>query len=554
MSLAEARTAAMAVTRLLPLATLALASPAQDRLFVQVPTSPALQAWETEQRAADPYIERIEYVRIDQAVLARIDEGSHPTNRVQMSALGKTIDLDFHKVRRIHVGHTVFHANVVGDQDGWFVIAREDFPLVAANTAYGGHTQFGDVGQVSTAGCNLLLQSTGIGDTHAVFEWDRPETESAAGDCGTPDEVEGPRPGPGAAGGEHRDPAFAHRTASVTVIDVAVHFTTRAKQLGGGAAGMAATMAARLGVSNRAAANSGVQHEFRLVYNAEWVYAESSSMSTDLSRFRNNAGVQNVAELFGGDFNMCIRSTRGGACGIATGIRTSTSRAYCIASRTCFGQHSDTHEMGHLAGCGHDRGNGSGFYSYSHGDHNPGFSRRSIMAYTPGPRVNQWSSDPARGFLYGGQVLGTPNDDNARSNNDTAAYNSGLRPTRAYYWQAVGGTGVAGSSGKPRVTFRGTTNQAVPIEATIDRLVPGATSAIVFGGSCASSPFLAGTLVTGAPLLVLPLTPAGSSVTIDLAAVTSLATGTVLAIQYVGLDAGAARGVSVSDGVKVEIP
>jgi len=118
-------------------------------------------------------------------------------------------------------------------------------------------------------------------------------------------------------------------------------------------------------------------------------------------------------------------------CGIAylmTSVSNSfESSAFSVVSRTCAtGYYSTAHEFGHNMGSAHDRGNaGSASHSYAYGFRTSNNRYRTIMAYSPGTRINRWSNP---NVTYSGYSMGNANsEENWRSLNDNASVVSGWR-------------------------------------------------------------------------------------------------------------------------------
>ena len=220
--------------------------------------------------------------------------------------------------------------------------------------------------------------------------------------------------------------------SSGPVADVMIVYTTSAKNSAGGANGMNSLINLAMTETNNGMSNSLADMQVNLVHSAEMVgYSEPSSFSSMLSQLRSKTdgkldSVHTLRDQYNADM---VSMFVGGSqyCGIAylmTNVSHSfESSAFSVVARTCAtGYYSTAHEMGHNMGSAHDPGNaGSASHSYSYGFRTSNSRYRTIMAYSPGTRINRWSNP---GVTYQGYTMGANNQDNARSldfNDDTVA-------------------------------------------------------------------------------------------------------------------------------------
>ncbi|MFK7760451.1 MAG: reprolysin-like metallopeptidase [Phycisphaerales bacterium] len=227
------------------------------------------------------------------------------------------------------------------------------------------------------------------------------------------------------------------------VIDVMVIYTDDARADAGGTNQIRAEIDLSIAASNRAYNNSEIGFQINLVHTQEFEYDENtSSYSTYLTQLRvTNDGVldevHELRDLYGADIvTMLVEDGRN--CGVArlmTSLSSSfQSSAFNIVTWYCgAGNLSFPHELGHNMGACHARGDGGGcnsggLFSYSVGHRwfaDSGTRYRSVMAYSPGRRIEQFSNPDV---LFGGQPTGVPNDsNNALTLNQTSELISNFR-------------------------------------------------------------------------------------------------------------------------------
>ena len=399
----------------------------------------AVLAWAATQRDADGSIGSVQFVRVDTTALwalASDDAAATATYAATVFGVGAQLDLS---VFEQGLDHTIFHGTL-RSPDGRVMLAVGRDGAIA--------------GEVELADQTFEIAPTGVGSIHALLEINAAARARLQLPCGCAPEHQIP---------EHRVTAEPLAAASAppvqaaagpTTIDVMVFYTPTARARTGGTSAIRAQIAFRVGKINEAAANSGVAHRVRLVHTAETAYTETGT-TTDLSRFRSpNDGymdeVHQLRDVYGGDLMALIIERSSQFCGVGylmqparSGFR---SNAFSVTVRTCLGGNTLTHELGHNMGCAHDRANASsGAFSYSFGYRTPDNRYRTIMAYSPGSRVNKWSSPFVR---HNGYTMGTTADDNARSLNNVKDIVASFWATRVYDWQTLSG-GIAGLLGRP---------------------------------------------------------------------------------------------------------
>ena len=219
-------------------------------------------------------------------------------------------------------------------------------------------------------------------------------------------------------------------------VDTMIVYTTSAKNGQGGASSMNSLINLAMTETNNGYTSSFVDQRLNLVHTEEMTgYSEPSSFSTMLSNLRGKSdgkldNVHSLRDQYGADVvSMFVNGSQ--YCGIAylmTSVSNSfESSAFSVVSRTCAtGYYSTAHEFGHNMGSAHDRGNaGSASHSYAYGFRTSNNRYRTIMAYSPGTRINRWSNP---NVTYSGYSMGNANsEENWRSLNDNASVVSGWR-------------------------------------------------------------------------------------------------------------------------------
>lgn len=168
--------------------------------------------------------------------------------------------------------------------------------------------------------------------------------------------------------------------------------------------------------SNQGYINSNVGITLELAGYETTSYAESSSFSTDLSRFRSTTdGVMDSIHTSRNNTRADVAVlviNNASSCGLASGIGSTAATAFAAVHWDCAtGYYSFAHEIGHLQSARHDIATdpSTSPYSYGHGyryEPSSGARWRTIMAYacTAGcPRLNFWSNP---NISYNGVPMG----------------------------------------------------------------------------------------------------------------------------------------------------
>lgn len=157
--------------------------------------------------------------------------------------------------------------------------------------------------------------------------------------------------------------------------------------------------------SNQGYSNSNVGITLELAGYETTSYTESSSFSTDLSRFRTTSdgvmdSIHTSRNTTRADVAVLVINNAS-SCGLASGIGSTAATAFAAVHWDCAtGYYSFAHEIGHLQSARHDIATDSSTspYAYGHGyryEPATGTGWRTIMAYNctrSCPRLNYWSN------------------------------------------------------------------------------------------------------------------------------------------------------------------
>jgi len=199
------------------------------------------------------------------------------------------------------------------------------------------------------------------------------------------------------------------------VLDVAVYYTTDARNAIGGVDQMHARIQLFIDQCNSAYPNSQIPLRARLVRRLEVAYpGEGGGNSfTQLNHLTNPSdGVLDNVHPDRTNYRadqVVLLVNNMDACGVAwCGNGADPDRAFAVVQWNCT-LYTFPHEIGHNQGCGHDRDNGGcGFRSYGYGwrfTGNNGVQYRTVMAYLPGERIPYFSNP---NVTYQGVATGVP--------------------------------------------------------------------------------------------------------------------------------------------------
>ena len=217
-------------------------------------------------------------------------------------------------------------------------------------------------------------------------------------------------------------------------VDILVVYTPAARDAAGGTTAMQAVINLAIDESNAAYSNSGIDLRLRLVHTADVNYTESGSSATDLERLTYTDGymdsVQSLRDTYGADLVcLLVDYPSGGSRGWLWDDPAYYFADYAfhvVAWDDATGYYSLAHEAGHNMGCEHatpESVQGAGLYSYSMGWRFDSNSYRTIMAYSPGTRIQHFSNPDVTYLGYAtGVPIGMSNEaHNALSINNAAS-------------------------------------------------------------------------------------------------------------------------------------
>ena len=238
-------------------------------------------------------------------------------------------------------------------------------------------------------------------------------------------------------------------------VDLLVLYTPAARVAAGGKTGIENLIQLGVTETNLAYQNSSIIPRIRLMQMKEVSYTESGNIGLDLDRLQNPADgflddALPLRNLYGADFVKLVVNDSCGVAYLMCGNDPSfQSWAYSVTGRVCISpNYTFAHELGHNMGSNHapqdPTGCGAYNYSFGHKDQPQGF--RTVMAYSPGTRVLNFSNPSVH-------VLGRPTGTASRNN---AASLNNVRNTIANFRAevdlpeitspAVGSTLVGGSA------------------------------------------------------------------------------------------------------------
>jgi hypothetical protein len=224
-------------------------------------------------------------------------------------------------------------------------------------------------------------------------------------------------------------------------IDLLVLWSPEAEDQAASAGGIAALIAAAEASANAAYEASGILTRIEVVYATRLDLVQSpSGMAADLYAISDPADgivdlVHPLRDALAADMVALIGKTDANYCGIAWLMTSngpeSAGSMFSVTAWSCLGGQVLAHELGHNMGCCHAPGDGGGctnggIYPYSVGHRfvgNSGQQYRTIMAYSPGTRIDRFANPEV---LYNGVATGVPvpadgstGRSNARTINET---------------------------------------------------------------------------------------------------------------------------------------
>ncbi len=499
-------------------------------------------AWLAGERTANATIVGSTFVQVNTAALLALPTlGPAPLGTLTLALGGTQFLLDVDRADW-SLGYRTFRGTARGEE------SEVHLSLAADGTT---------AGLIDVDGGTWLLTAGGAPGVHALLQIDT-KREPASNSCGV-DHTHLVR-GPVTATAGPLASQLTNSDCAQTTLDIAVFYTPEARLDAGGQSAIETVIVGAVSQANAGHLDSGAPIEFRLVHMAETNYVETGS-GADLSAFRDPSDgqmdeVHQARNDYGADLmHLIISPNSSSFCGIGylLGSLSSSfeSSAFAVTRRTCISNRTFTHECGHNMGCHHDAANaGAAIFPYAYGYRTPDNALRTIMAYSPGTRINRWSSP---NVVFQGYTMGVAGSaDNVQTITDTCLLVSQFRATVAPRWCDLAG-GIAGAAGVPTMTGSGTINQLKPLRLTIEGYAPGSIGILLVGGSAINVPLFGGTLVPS-PDILLTLIGSSSSIPFDCSWLANLAPGTQAWLQSAFLDPAAVEGLSASDAVLVTVP
>ena len=211
-------------------------------------------------------------------------------------------------------------------------------------------------------------------------------------------------------------------------IDILVVYTDDVARRYGGTSGAEADILSTIGLSNQRFQASRADTRLRITTMREIEYDENGNADEDLDALTFTDGmidqVQAWRDVDGADLVAMSVAEMNLYAGLAWLGGEARDSEFAIYSVTRHDQldWAFTHEIGHNLGCAHDRDNagGAGYRNYSFGYRYEGASgrtRRTLMAYSPGLRLDQFSNPDLE---FDGRPVGSSREDNARSIRETS--------------------------------------------------------------------------------------------------------------------------------------
>jgi hypothetical protein len=353
-----------------------------------------------------------------------------------------------------------------------------------------------------------------------------------------------------------------------SLVDVLMLATPASVTAVGGAAAMDALVAQHVSYANDVRDACGITHRFRMVGFDVVSYAESGNLITDLARLKEPADgfmddVHPLRDALGADL-VCLLSNSGSA---GTGYMMdvlSTSfedRAFSAMSPTV-ASYVFAHETGHNMGLFHSHSASPPptVTCYAFGKNTPDGNWRTIMADPPGTIVDMFSSPDKTwmGFPMGVDGAGCPSDaaDAVRTLNDTAPFVANFRASVDGGSSLVDlGSGLAGASGEPLLEGGGTLAPGSNGSLVLSDAAPSALAMLFLSEVSTPVPFKGGVLVP-VPFLLAELlgTSVAGQVTIPWVDWPLLPSGYAFFVQFAVQDAGAPKGVALSNALRGDVP
>lgn len=524
-----------------------LLSAQEQQLLTRVKTVPqAARTWDLKEKTSQPTIARSEFVRVNTPALMSVRTGgSLPLATFGATMFGKSYIVDINKVEVVH-GYRCLTGKVRGRQgDSIFVVAPDR--TISYSTMHMVEDSF-------------VIVHAADSDVHVVQDLDESKNTKICGCCapGGAAKYSPKAPVPGGSSGNNSSAGkiagSGKAEALDTLIDVACFYTNAAAAGAGSIASIEAAIVNAVERANITSVTASTPIDFRLALVSGVNYSQDGT--DDLSRFRSTNdghmdGVHSKRNTYGADLMHLITNYSSQYCGVAYLMNTLStsfaSYAFGVTVRGCMGGNVMTHEMGHNMACHHDKNNAGGaLFNHAYGFRTSDSRFRTVMSYSPGSRIDTWSSP---GVTHSGYTMGSSTEDNNLTLTKTRGSVSNFRAKKVVEFRRIGG-GIAGTKGNPNFKGSGILGStAVPPKIVLSKYRNNTSGVFVIGLSPLKLPYLGGTLIPNLDVVV-PLAGSGADITIDASSLKNV-TVSSLWVQALYIDPVAVQGVSATSGFRI---
>jgi len=308
---------------------------------------------------------------------------------------------------------------------------------------------------------------------------------------------------------------------------------------------------------------SGVAHRVRLVHSESINYTTTGNILTDIDRLRDKTdgfldSVHPLRDIVDADLVFLVVATGSAGVGYQMDVLSTSfeDSAFSVITLT---EESRVfaHEAGHNMGLGHDHTPGAqAVLCDAFGYRNAAPEQfRTIMSSPPGQKIDLFSSPAlsAGGFPLGISGAGCPNDaaDAVSALSETVPFVSNFRVSEDG-GSAFEDLGFAhpGGSGPPVLLGQGTLVPGFDMSLTLSAAAPSSTALLFVAFGSTPVTFKGGTLAAFPFAITISLgtSPAGDLM-LPFPWPVGIPEGTTTVFQFAIADAGASKGVALSNAV-----
>ena len=458
---------------------------------------------------------------------------------------GKSYIVDINKCEMVH-GYRCLTGKVRGRQgDSIFVVAPDR--VISYSTVHMVEDSF-------------VIVHANDSNVHVVQELDESKNTKTCGCCapGGAAKYTPSLPKSGGSGGNTASSGNAGGSGGAealdTLIDVACFYTNASAAGAGSVASMEAAIVNAVERANVTSVTASTPVDFRVVLMAGVNYVEDGS--SDLGRFRSTNdghmdGVHAKRNTYGADLMHLITNHSSQYCGVAylMNVNSSSFASYSfgVTVRGCMGGNVVTHEMGHNIACHHDKNNAGGaLFNHAYGFRTSDSRFRTVMSYSPGSRIDTWSSPAVK---YGSYTMGSSTEDNNLTITKTRNAVSNFRTKKVVDFRRIGG-GIVGVKGNPRFAGSGVLGSTTePPQIVLSNYRNNTSGVFIIGLTALKFPYLGGTLIPNLDIVV-PLFGTGADIKIDASGLKNVSLPN-LWVQAFYIDVAAQQGVSATSGYRI---